>query len=83
MSDIIITVSDSGLFYDVSTNDKIYIFKNIKEYEEEICEMIKQNKMSYEQMKLQVESWGGEINLFYLKDLIKNYEKNLAEGLHY
>ena len=76
MSDIIITVTESGLFYDVSTNDKVYIFKNIKEYEEEICEMIKQNKMSYEQMKLQVESWGGEINLFSLKELIKNYEKN-------
>ena len=76
MSDIIITVTESGLFYDVSTNDKVYIFKNIKEYEEEIFEMIKQNKMSYEQMKLQIESWGGEINLFSLKELIKNYEKN-------
>ncbi len=67
MSDIIITVTESGLFYDVSTNDKVYIFKNIKEYEEEICEMIKQNKMSYEQMKLLVESLGVEINLFSLK----------------
>ena len=76
MTDIIITITESGLFYDVSTNDKVYIFKNIKEYEEEICEMIKQNKMTYEQMKLQVESWGGEINLFSLKELIKNYEKN-------
>ena len=37
MTDIIITVSESGLFYDVNTNDKIYIFKNIKEYEEEVC----------------------------------------------
>ena len=76
MSDIIITVSESGLFYDVNTNDKVYIFKNIKEYEEEICEMIKSNKMSFLEMKLQVESWGGEIDLFILKDLIKNYKKN-------
>lgn len=76
MSDLIITVSESGAFYDVSTKDKIYIFKNIKEYEEEICEMVSQNKMSYEQMKTQIESWGGKIELYTLKELIKNYEKN-------
>jgi len=76
MSDIIITVSESGQCYDVSTNDKIYIFRNIKEYEEEICEMISQNKMTYEQMKLQIESWGGEIDFYLLKDLVKNYQKN-------
>jgi hypothetical protein len=70
MSDIIITVSESGL-YDVSTNDRVYIFKNINEYEEEICELIKKNKMPYAQMKLQIESWGGEVDLFLLKDLVK------------
>lgn len=73
MSNIIITVSESGLFYDVSTRDKVYIFKNISEYEEEICEMIKKNKMSFEQMKLQIESWGGEVDFFLLKELVKNY----------
>ena len=75
MSNIIITVSEAGQFYDVSNNDKIYIFKNIKEYEEELCEMIKKNKMSFPDMKLQIESWGGEIELVLLKDLIKNYQK--------
>jgi uncharacterized pyridoxamine 5'-phosphate oxidase family protein len=75
MSNIVITVSEDGHFYDVSNNDKVYIFKNIKEYEEEICEMIKNNKMSFTEMKTQIESWGGEIDLILLKDLIKNYQK--------
>ena len=75
MSNIIITVSEDGQVYDVSNNDKIYIFKNIKEYEEELCEIMKKNQMSFVDIKIQVESWGGEIELVLLKDLIKNYQK--------
>tara|TARA_X000000368_G_scaffold343882_1_gene282534 strand:+ start:300 stop:551 length:252 start_codon:yes stop_codon:yes gene_type:complete len=81
MSNLIVTVSEDNKFFELGNNDKVYIFNNIKEYEEEICEIIEVNKMSFKEIKIQVESWGGNVDLVLLKDLVKFYKKNYNQGV--
>ena len=81
MSILIVTVSEDNKFFELVNNDKVYIFNNIKEYEEEICEIIETNKMSFNEIKLQVESWGGNVDLVLLRDLVKFYKKNYNQGV--
>ena len=75
---LIITVTKEDEIFDIGNKSKVFIFNNVNEYEEEICEIIKNNKMDYKEIKFQVESWGGTIDLVSMKDLIKNYKKNLS-----
>lgn len=77
MSDFLITVDDDSNTFDIANKTKVYIFNNVKEYKEEICDIIEKNKMSYLEIKQLVESWGGEIDLVDLNTLVKNYKKNL------
>lgn len=76
MKPLIITVSKDDVFFDIGKESKVYIFENVKEYHDEICDMIKDNKLSYQDLKRIVESWGGSIELLTISDLIKNYKKN-------
>ena len=80
MSTLLITVDDASNTFDVANKTKVYIFNNVKEYKEEICDIIEKNKMSFIEIKSLVESWGGEIDLVDLNTLVKNYKKNLKEG---
>ena len=80
MSTILITVDDNNNTFEVANKTKVYIFDNVKEYKEEICDMIEKNKMSYQEIKNQIESWGGSIDLVDLNMLVKNYKKNLSKG---
>lgn len=80
MSTILITVEDNNNTFEVANKTKVYIFDNVKEYKEEICDMIEKNKMSYQEIKNQIESWGGSIDLVDLNSLVKNYKKNLSKG---
>ena len=82
MKPLIITVSKDDAFFDVGKESKVYIFENVKEYHDEICDMIKENKITYQDLKRIIESWGGNIELLTINDLIKNYKKNKAQGLH-
>ena len=83
MSTLLITVDDSNNTFDVANKTKVYIFNNVKEYKEELCEIIEKNKMSYQEIKSLVESWGGEIDLVDLNTLVKNYKKNLGKGFSF
>lgn len=76
MSRIIFTFSSDGKVFDVGRNNKIMIVENAQPYKEELCDIIEENKMSYEELKNLVESWGGKIELVLLSELIKNYKKN-------
>tara|TARA_Y100000114_G_C11530388_1_gene217718 strand:+ start:68 stop:304 length:237 start_codon:yes stop_codon:yes gene_type:complete len=76
MSRIIFTFSSDGKVFDVGRNNKIMIVENALPYKEELCDIIEENKMSYEELKNLVESWGGKIELVLLSELIKNYKKN-------
>lgn len=80
MSTLLITVDDANNTFDIANKTKVYIFDNVKEYREELCEIIEQNKMSYTEIKLLVESWGGNIDLIDLNTLVKNYKKNSCKG---
>ena len=80
MSTLLITVDESSNTFDIANKTKVYIFRNVKEYREEICDIIEKNKMSYLEIRQLVESWGGEIDLVDLNTLVKNYNKNLDEG---
>ena len=75
---LIITVTKEDEIFDIGNKSKVFIFNNVNDYEEEICEIIKNNKMNYKEIKFQVESWGGTIDLVSMKDLIKNYKKNYS-----
>jgi len=81
MSALIITVNKDNSIFDIGNKTKVYIFDNVEEYHDELCDIIEQNKMSYQELKVLVESWGGKIDLVDLSSLIKNYKKNYSQGL--
>ena len=64
----------------VNSNDQsiIYIFENVKGYEEEIYDLFLDNKMSLPQLEFMINSWGGKLKTVTLKQLINNYYKSLA-----
>ena len=76
MSKIVFTFSSDGNLFDVGNNNKVMIIEDVTPYKEELCDIIEDNKMSFEELKNLVESWGGKIDLVLLSDLIKFYKKN-------
>ena len=76
MSRIVFTFSSDGKLFDVGKNNKVMIIENAMPYKEELCDIVEDNKLSFEEIKNLVESWGGKIDLVLLSDLIKNYKKN-------
>lgn len=76
MSTLLITVNDSDNTFEIANKTKIYIFDNVEEYKEELCDIIEKNKMPYIEIKDLVESWGGNIDLIDLNTLVKKYKKN-------
>jgi len=76
MSKIVFTFSSDGELFDFGNNNKVMIIEDVAPYKEELCDIIEDNKMSFEELKNLVESWGGQIDLVLLSELIKNYKKN-------
>ena len=76
MSKIVFTFSSDGKLFDVGNNNKVMIIEDAAPYKEELCDIIEDNKMSFEELKNLVESWGGKIDLVLLSELIKFYKKN-------
>ena len=76
MSKIVFTFSNDGKLFDVGKNNKVMIIENVTPYKDELCDIVEENKLSFEEIKNLVESWGGKIDLVLLSELIKNYKKN-------
>ena len=76
MSKIVFTFSNDGKLFDVGKNNKVMIVEDATPYKEELCDIVEENKMSFEEIKNLVESWGGKIDLVLLSDLIKFYKKS-------
>ena len=76
MSKIVFTFSSDGKLFDVGNNNKVMIIEDVTSYKEELCDIVEDNKMSFEELKNLVESWGGKIDLVLLSELIKFYKKN-------
>ena len=83
MSRIVITFSNDGKLFDVGKNNKVMIIEDAEPYKEELCDIIEENKMSFEELKSLVESWGGKIDMLLLSELINFYKKNNKQGLHF
>ena len=76
MSKIVFTFSNDGKLFDVGNNNRVMIIEDVAPYKEELCDIVEDNKMSFEELKNLVESWGGKIDLVLLSELIKFYKKN-------
>ena len=76
MSKIVFTFSNDGKLFDVGKKNKVMIIENVAPYKDELCDIVEENKLSFEEIKNLVESWGWKIDLVLLSELIKNYKKN-------
>ena len=52
MSKIVITFSNDGKLFDVGKNNKIMIIEDAVPYKEELCDIIEDNRMSFEELKI-------------------------------
>tara|TARA_B100000131_G_C17934945_1_gene539905 strand:- start:62 stop:298 length:237 start_codon:yes stop_codon:yes gene_type:complete len=78
MNKFVISTTKDNVVVNSSDQSIIYIFENVKGYEEEIYDLFLDNKMSLSQLEFMVNSWGGKIKTVTLKQLIKNYYKSLV-----
>ena len=56
-------------------NNLILIFKDINDYEEEVCSLLESNKISLVELEELVKSWGGKIETLILEDLVRKHMK--------
>lgn len=84
MSKLVFTFSNDNQLFDVGNSNRIMIIENVpNDYKEEICDIIAQNKLSYQEIKVLVESWGGNIDMLLLSQLINYFKKNKEKGLQF
>ena len=80
---LIVTVSSDDQIFDIDNKTKIYIFENVNEYKEELCDILEENKLSYSEIENLIKSWGGKVDLVPISLLVKKYlEKSNNKGLH-
>tara|TARA_Y100001970_G_scaffold197846_1_gene240698 strand:+ start:2130 stop:2375 length:246 start_codon:yes stop_codon:yes gene_type:complete len=80
MTKLLFTFSSDDRFF-CTGNSKIIVAEGIpKDYREELCDIIEDNKLPYQELKHLVESWGGTIEMFLLTELL-NYKKT-TKGVH-
>jgi len=77
MKDFIMIQSKEYL--DIGENQRVYVFSNTKGYEEQIQVML-ENSIKLDELEKMIESWGGNMEIFLLNDLIKNFKKNNTQG---
>jgi hypothetical protein len=82
MKKLIFTFSNDNQLFDIGNNNKILIIECVPNYyKDELCDIIEQNKLSYQELKNLVESCGGIIDMILLSDLVNFYKKNNIKGL--
>jgi hypothetical protein len=77
MNKFVISTTKDNVVVNSSDQSIIYIFENVKGYEEEIYDLFLDNKMSIPQLENMINSWGGKLKTVTLKHLINNYYKSL------
>lgn len=70
---LIVTVSSDDQIFDIDSKTKIYIFENVNEYKDELCDILEENKLSYKELESLIKSWGGKVDLVPISLLVKNY----------
>ena len=77
MNKFVISTTKDNVVVNSSDQSIIYIFENVKGYEEEIYDLFLDNKMSIPQLENMINSWGGKLKTVTLKHLINHYYKSL------
>ena len=70
---LIVTVSSDDQIFDIDNKTKVYIFENVNEYKDELCDILEENKLSYLELENLIKSWGGKVDLVPISLLVKNY----------
>ena len=78
MNKFVISTTKDNVVINSSDQSIIYIFENVKGYEDEIYDLFLDNKMSLPQLEFMINSWGGKLKTVTLKQLINNYYKSLT-----
>ena len=76
MKNFIITISKDRFVVDSGDASIVYIFENIAGYEEEVFDLLEQDKISIKDLEVIVDSWGGKIRSVTMKQLLLCYYKN-------
>ena len=66
-------------YLDIGENQRVYVFSNTRGYEEQIQIML-ENSIKLDELEKMIESWGGNMEIYLLNDLIKNFKKNNTQG---
>lgn len=61
--------------YSSSKGSYVYIFENVNEYEDEIIDLMEDGRLSFQDLKYQIESWGGSVDIVMLDRLISSYKQ--------
>ncbi len=78
MNKFVISTTKDNVVINSSDQSIIYIFENVKGYEDEIYDLFLDNKMSIPQLENMINSWGGKLKTVTLKQLINNYYRSLV-----
>jgi glutamine phosphoribosylpyrophosphate amidotransferase len=70
---LIVTVSSDDQIFDIDNKTKVYIFENVSDYKEELCDILEENKLSYLDLENLIKSWGGKVDLVPISLLVKKY----------
>jgi len=75
MKNFVITIDKNRLITD-SSDAAVYIFENIKGYEDEVFDLLDIHNIKMSELEAMVNSWGGKVRSITMRQLISSYYKN-------
>ena len=75
MKNFVITIDKNRLVTD-SSDAAVFIFENIKGYEDEVFDLLDIHNIKMSELETMVNSWGGKIRSVTMRQLISSYYKN-------
>lgn len=82
MKNFVLTTDSENYILNEKDTNRIYVFENVNEYKEELVDMINNNQMSISEITFHVESWGGNLYVVTLRELLKVFfEKKFNVGV--
>ena len=75
MKNFVITIDKNRSITD-SSDSAVFIFENIKGYEDEVFDLLDIHNIKMSELENMVNSWGGKIRSVTMRQLISCYYKN-------
>lgn len=75
MKNFVVTIDKNRLVTD-SSEAAVFIFENIKGYEDEVFDLLDIHNIKMSELESMVNSWGGKIRSVTMRQLISSYYKN-------